>query len=374
MKFSKVTVRKKKLAKGRFSLYLDFYPPIIHPETGLETRREFLNLHFKDRPRTEEESTQKEKSIGLADAIRVTRETQIRDGQAGLNVLKGRESFISYFQSYLSKQKGSTANGYTQTLRHFKDFIKVGEISFDSVTPTLLDDFRHYLQNTARTRTDGRTGGLSHNTTATYMNKILAVCRKAYVDGLMIDVLPKLKRVKTEPSLREFLQLDELQSLAKTECDPPTLKRAALFSALTGLRFSDIAKMKWREVQPSPAGYTIQFKIQKTRAVTSIPISDKAVQLLGSIGDPDALVFPHLVYSHWLNSRLREWTLAAGISKKITFHAFRHTYATLQISAGTDIYTVSKMLGHKDIATTEIYAKLVDAKKRETVNRIDIEL
>jgi integrase len=374
MKFSKVTVRKKKLTKGRISLYLDFYPPIIHPETGLETRREFLNLHFKDRPRTEEESTQKEKSIGLADAIRVTRETQLRDGQSGLNVLKGRESFISYFQSYLSKQKGSTANGYTQTLRHFKDFIKVGEISFDSVTPTLLDDFRHYLQNTARMRTDGRTGGLSHNTTATYMNKILAVCRKAYVDGLMVDVLPKVKRVKTEPSLRDFLQLDELQALAKTECDPPTLKRAALFSALTGLRFSDIAKMKWREVQPSPAGYTIQFKIQKTRDVTSIPISDKAVQLLGSIGDPDALVFPHLVYSHWLNGRLREWTLAAGISKKITFHAFRHTYATLQISAGTDIYTVSKMLGHKDIATTEIYAKLVDAKKRETVNRIDIDL
>jgi integrase len=206
------------------------------------------------------------------------------------------------------------------------------------------------------------------------MNKILAVCKKAFVDELMPDVLPKVKRVKPEPSVRGFLQLDELQRLAKTECDPPTLKRAALFSALTGMRFCDIAKMRWNEVQPSPEGYTVHFRIQKTKSATSIPISDKAIELLGSIGDPDALVFPHLVYSSWLNGRLREWTLAAGIIKKIRFHEFRHTYATLQISAGTDIYTVSKMLGHKDIATTEIYAKLVDAKKRETVNRIDIDL
>lgn len=60
----------------------------------------------------------------------------------------------------------------------------------------------------------------------------------------------------------------------------------------------------------------------------------------------------------------------AGITKHITFHSFRHTNATLLISAGEDIYTVSKMLGHKELRTTEIYAKVLNSKKIEAANRI----
>ena len=69
---------------------------------------------------------------------------------------------------------------------------------------------------------------------------------------------------------------------------------------------------------------------------------------------------------------LKEWLKEAGIKKHITFHCFRHTYATLQIAAGTDIYTVSKMLTHKNVSTTQIYADLVDAKKRESANKISL--
>lgn len=69
---------------------------------------------------------------------------------------------------------------------------------------------------------------------------------------------------------------------------------------------------------------------------------------------------------------LKEWLKVAGIKKHITFHCFRHTYATLQIAAGTDIYTVSKMLTHKNVSTTQIYADLVDAKKRESANKISL--
>jgi hypothetical protein len=81
MKFSKVTLRKKKLSKGRISLYLDFYPPVLHPETGKETRREFLNLHYIDRPRTPADTTEKENALTLAASIRLKREVQVRDGQ-----------------------------------------------------------------------------------------------------------------------------------------------------------------------------------------------------------------------------------------------------------------------------------------------------
>jgi site-specific recombinase XerD len=64
----------------------------------------------------------------------------------------------------------------------------------------------------------------------------------------------------------------------------------------------------------------------------------------------------------------------AGITKNITFHCFRHTFATLQLSKGTDIYTVSKMLGHRELKTTQIYAKIIDQTKRDAANKIKLDL
>ena len=73
-----------------------------------------------------------------------------------------------------------------------------------------------------------------------------------------------------------------------------------------------------------------------------------------------------------INYPLKHWLAEAGIGKQVTFHCFRHTFATLQIAAGTDIYTVSKMLTHRNVSTTQIYAELVNEKKRESANRISL--
>jgi len=71
---------------------------------------------------------------------------------------------------------------------------------------------------------------------------------------------------------------------------------------------------------------------------------------------------------------LDRWIKAAGITRKITFHCFRHTFATLQLTNGTDIYTVSKMLGHTNVKTTQIYAKVVDGKKQKATNTIKLNI
>ena len=105
-----------------------------------------------------------------------------------------------------------------------------------------------------------------------------------------------------------------------------------------------------------------------------LPISEQAYQLLGERKGPTEKVFEDLVYSERLNMRLKYWVLKAGITKDITFHCFRHTYATLQLSLGTDIYTVSKMLGHRDLRTTQVYARIVDKKKQEAANKIKLDL
>lgn len=169
--------------------------------------------------------------------------------------------------------------------------------------------------------------------------------------------------------------MEEVNRLAKTECSLPILKQAALFSALTGLRFSDIEKMVWSELEfIEGQGHFIHFTQQKSEGVETMPISEQAFGLLGERRQPTDKVFKGLVYSAWTNSHLLKWLTKAEITKNVTFHSFRHTFATLQLSKGTDIYTVSKMLGHRDLKTTQIYAKIIDQTKRAAANKIQLDL
>lgn len=149
------------------------------------------------------------------------------------------------------------------------------------------------------------------------------------------------------------------------------MKQASLFSCLTGLRISDILKLTWEEIQLAPdEGYCLRFTSQKTDRDVTIPIGFQAYELLGERGV--GKVFKGLKRC-WTQGPLKKWVADAGITNKhITFHCFRHTYATLQIAAGTDIYTVSKMLTHRNVYTTQIYADLVNEKKRETVDKISL--
>ena len=166
-----------------------------------------------------------------------------------------------------------------------------------------------------------------------------------------------------------------MNTLINTECDNQIIKRAAIFSVFTGLRFSDIQKLKWSEVvHIEGAGHFINFKQKKTKGVESLPISEDAFNLLGPRKEKETQVFDGLYYSAYHNQYLAKWMGLAGITRNVTFHAFRHTFATLQISLGTDIYTVSKLLGHRDLKTTQIYAKIIDQTKRTAANRIQLNI
>lgn len=184
----------------------------------------------------------------------------------------------------------------------------------------------------------------------------------------------KIDHIKQKETSREFLTLEELISLFETECESPVLKKAALFSCLTGLRWSDLIDLTWGEIQHSKiSGYFIQFIHEKTDRPQTLNIPDLAVEILGKSEQVDKKIFESLKYSAWTNVKLSQWVMQAGITKKITFHCFRHTNATLQLSLGTDIYTVSKLLNHKNLKTTQIYAQIIDETKRKaTANLSDI--
>ena len=147
-----------------------------------------------------------------------------------------------------------------------------------------------------------------------------------------------------------------------------------MFSALTGLRHSDIMKMTWKEITKEGEHYRLNFTQKKTKGVEYTPISDQAYFFCGEPGHPDELVFGGLPAPSWISKPLSRWIEAAGITKHITFHCFRHTYACLQLSNGTDLYTVSKMLGHTNIRTTQIYSKVEDEKKEQAADAIKLNL
>ena len=132
--------------------------------------------------------------------------------------------------------------------------------------------------------------------------------------------------------------------------------------------------MTWKELIKENDHYRINFTQKKTKSVEYMPISEQAYLICGEPGDPDRLVFEGLQDPSWINRPVKVWVKASGIKKHITFHCFRHTYATLQLSKGTDLYTVSKMLGHKKVTTTQIYTKVVDEKKEQAADVIKIDL
>lgn len=190
----------------------------------------------------------------------------------------------------------------------------------------------------------------------------------------MEDLNKKADGIELEETRREYLTLDELQRLYETDCEIPLLKQAAMFSAFTGLRHGDVVSLTWDMIQRDNSGWVIRFTQRKTKGVEDMPISDEAVEFLGERGDDAQIIFEAITKytDDWYNRRLKKWIEAAGITKKITFHCFRHTFATLLLAQGTDIYTVSKMLGHRSVKTTQTYTKVVDRLKRDAANKITL--
>ena len=123
----------------------------------------------------------------------------------------------------------------------------------------------------------------------------------------------------------------------------------------------------------SHQGYYIQLREQKTGNIQNHPISGSAANILSEQESKEGQIFTDIKYSQ-ITRPLKKWLLEAGIHKKISFHNFRHSYATLQLANGTDIYTVSKLLGHKNLSTTQIYTKVMDENKVKAANRINLDL
>lgn len=344
-----VTLRRRTLPSGNVSLYLDIY------HGGVRTY-EYLKLYLvKENGRKDKE--QNRQTMALAEAICAKRLVEVRNGQYGF---KSRETvnLLEYVQRIIENKKGSTKRRYDALLGILQGWCRPS-MTLEDVNATWFTAFLSKLEKQHYAR----------NTMAVYSATMRYIINQAYREGLLPNnPIANIKGVGYEETNRVYLTVEEVRLLAKTPCGNDVTKRAFLFGCLTGMRHCDIRALTWGDVHDQD-GYTrIIFRQAKTKGQEYLDISKQAVALMGERGSDDTPVFPLM---HWSSVRkhLSSWAAAAKINKHVTFHSSRHTFAVMMLGV-TDIYTVSKLLGHRELSTTQVYAHVIDKAKREAVDNM----
>lgn len=367
-----IRLRMRKLKTGNTSLYLDIY---------MDGKRsyEYLNLYLVPE-KTRADKEKNKETLKLADAVRAQRVVEFQNGRFGFeDGYKLDTIFLDYYrmlceERHQNPETISNWGNWYSALKHLERYCaKNPNMTFRDVTPAFVQGFKDYLDKVARVRDRRKESAagegmkpISNATKVSYFNKFRACINQAFEDGIIPkNPLRGIEGFKLEERERVYLTIDEVKAMAAAECKYPALRDAFLFSCLTGLRKSDIEKMKWKEVRQQGEFTRIVFKQKKTGGQEYIDINPQAVAFMGERRKPEDLVFPNFCYSSYYLMELKRWAVRAGITKDITFHSARHTFAVMMLDLGADIYTIQKLLGHKEIHTTQIYAKVMDKKKQE---------
>lgn len=370
-----VRIREKRLNDGNVSLYLDMYYMGARKKEGLKL---YLVPEVNAAAKLQNRNTLK-----LAEQIKAERILDIQ--QHGLvnweNVKKGRMTLSAWVEKYTKDENGLTPASMRSKrnaqarVEQYLLYIGKPNLALKEVDKDFCKGFIAFLKNC--TFNNGKKT-LGSTTCRIFMNRLAAALNMAVREGLIDNNPFKLLDAKEKPqkksTMREFLTIEELRTLIATPCRYEIVKKAFLFSCFTGLRYSDMMALKWNEIHKAADGKTLYIEHEqvKTKNMVTIPLSNEALKWMPRKSKVDERVFHQLrITSTTVEVVLGEWMQEAGIQKHITYHCSRHTAATLLLTLGADLYTVSKILGHRSIRMTEVYAKIVDKKKIETMNLVN---
>ncbi|WP_455587536.1 tyrosine-type recombinase/integrase [Bacteroides sp.] len=366
-----IRLRTKELSNGCLSLYLDIY-------MNGKRKYEFLKLYIIP----EHNRIDKERNIEtlkLANAIKAEKIVALQNGKYGFNLNKKKLNILlTDYIRYLANRdsvKKSKKTLMNTLVYHLQRYDKKG-ILLKNIDKEYILKFIKYLRIATQEHSK-KEKRISANTQVCYFKELNYCLNYAVVEDILpVNPMSKIrnedkpKRRKTE---REFLTINELKTLSQTDFYNVTLKRAFLFSCFCGLRHCDIVTLTWGNLKKDNMGKTqLHIVQQKTQEAISLPLSNEAIKQLpkqNGASDTDK-VFHDLISLGRTNEILSRWANDAGINKHITFHVARHTHATMMITLGADLYTVSKLLGHTNIQTTQIYAKIVDESKNKAIELI----
>lgn len=364
---SRVILKYRKIAHGSMkSIYLEFNPA-IHDVKGKAVRYECLNLEIYTNPETLQQEEQNKAIKEVAETIRCERYLQlVRHDYSFLAKARLDEDFLDYFR----QNEDCHGAKYLSSRLHFEKFCK-GRCRFKDINASLCERFRLYLlraKGLQHTKSK-----LSRNSASAYFNAFLSVVHLAYKDNILSeDYASMVEKIAWDHDIhKEYLSKAEIKQLASTPYeDNPEVYKAGLFSIYTGLRRSDILALRWDNIHQARGRKAyLRICIKKTGAQIQLPLSLAAVRVLGN-PLPEGKVFPLLTESI-LTTHVRRWVMKARIHKHITFHCFHHTFAMQLIDKGIDIYTISALLGHKQVSSTQSYAKISPKKMIEAILRME---
>jgi integrase len=363
-------LRRRKLADGRISLFLDrsvnsgheyeFLQLYLLPETSSTAKRQ------NARTLREAEDILQMRTEALLNA-RV--ETELVGSGAGVLL-------SDWLQTSCNNHKMRGLRDYEGilTLRKilltFRPNVRLSEID-KQFCLDMIDWFRNtYINKRPGTTIGARTADTYCQTFRTMLNEAV---REGLMDKNPWNRLETIEKIKKPESKREYLTIDEIRSMIATDCPNELVKRAYLFSCFTGLRISDVRNLKWGDIYQENGQTFVSVVMKKTTKPLYIPLSGQALKWMPEKGEStsDDYVFGKLVNYGNVNKNLKKWAEAAGIRKHISYHTSRHSFATMMLTLGADLYTVSKLLGHSSVKHTQIYARIIDRKKDEAVNLAD---
>ncbi len=266
-------------------------------------------------------------------------------------------SFFEYAENYVEKRKHNfskeTIRSYNSYISKLKSFQP--KLSFQEITENFLHQYNLYMIENLNN---------SMNTRQKNISFIKRILDEAIKEKLITKNAAKNIPVKRVPGDRAFLTKKELDKLDKlyNELSNKKLKdvlRCFLFSCYTGLRYRDIKNLRLKHIQNN----MIILIMHKTKRKVSIPLSKRALNLIDTNTKYPFQPLFKVMSNQKLNQYLKDIAKIAGIDKHLTFHVARHTFATVSIELGIPIEVVSRLLGHSDIKTTQIYARIVDNVK-----------
>lgn len=353
-----VRLRSKKTSNGSDSLYLDIY------YNG--TRKyEFLKLYLIP-PINEEARRLNNATMQSAQAIKAKRTIEIVNDKGGIKNNKAGEKVTlgAFLSAYIirSKQAGRNTKNFEILSRQLVKW-KLHNVKLAQIDKEFCLRYIDLLR-----RQDWKQIS-KYEAQAIFIRLLNEAKRNELIFENPFNNIAPSDRIKTTQATKEYLTIEEVNRLIDTPTRWHKTKRAFLFACFTGLRISDVMALKWGNIKQEGDSLLLRFKMTKTKQEIIIPVSEEAKRFLPDVPHPapQATIYPHLAKGS-INERLKIWGKDAGITdKNITFHVARHTFATMLITLGADLYTVSKLLGHSNITVTQVYAKLVDKKKTDAV-------
>lgn len=356
-----IRLRTKDLSDGSKSLYLDVY------RNGKRTY-EYLKMYLI--PETDRNARrQNEITMAAANAIKSKRIIELTSGEAGIVNHVDKVYLLDWMKTYKEYQEKRDKKGVGQIIavtHILKDY--AGErLTLDRIDLDFCQGYIDYMLTTYRPKGKPIAASTRNTYYQIFNGALNAAVRAKRLLRNPFNEMEKSEKPKMPESVRSYMTIEEVRSLIATPMENETVKSAYLFSCFCGLRISDVKGLKWKDVFLDHGQYRLAVAMQKTKEPIYLPLSNEALKWMpergDKTGDDNVFDLPSTV-----NTLIKPWAKAAGISKQFTFHTARHTFATMMLTLGADLYTVSKLLGHTSVRMTQVYAKIVNKKKDDAVN------